>query len=222
MPERRGERDPRPEAVIDLPELARILPRARRAAEFVEPLNAAMQAFDIKGAPRIAAFLATCGHESADFSRLRENMNYSAERLIVVFPRYFTREVAEEYEGDEERIANRVYSTRMGNGPEASGDGWRFRGGGLIALTGRDAYRRTGFALNVDLEAHPERITEPSIACQSAAFYWKDRGLNALADAGDFRAVSAIVNVGNRNGKPNGWDDRLDRYKRALEVLNEA
>jgi len=178
------------------------------ASRYAAPLVAAMERHGISTIPRVAAFLAQIGHESGGLRRVEENLRYSADRLRQVFPKHFPGSVAEEYAGKPEAIANRAYADRMGNGPEASGDGWRFRGRGLLQVTGRANYTAAGHAEN------PDYLTTPEGACESAAHWWETHGCNDLADSGDMTALTRRV-----NGGTNGLEYRLDRYRHALHVL---
>lgn len=167
---------------------------------------------------RIAMWLAQCGHESMNFSVLTENLNYSANALLRTWPsRFHTILEANEYERRPEKIANRAYGGRMGNGPEASGDGWRFRGRGLIQLTGRTNYRTCGEALGVDLIHTPELLATKQFAALSAGWFWDSRELNALSDAGDVVGVTRKINGGTI-----GLGDRRARYVRALATLTRT
>lgn len=162
-------------------------------------LNKIMREYGInKNTKRFTHFMAQVAHESANFRLLEENLKYSAERLLVVFPKYFkTEEEAKAFAYQPEKIANRIYAGRMGNGDEASGDGWRYRGRGFIQLTGRENYRKIGQKIGEDLEANPDRVaTELPIALRTACAYWDDRNLNALADADDLRAITKKINGG--------------------------
>ncbi|WP_325927410.1 glycoside hydrolase family 19 protein [Pseudomonas mosselii] len=165
---------------------------------------------------RIAAFLAQIGHESGQLRSLTENLNYSAEALVRTWPSRFTAQTAGVYARKPERIANRVYEGRMGNGPEPSGDGWRYRGRGVLQVTGRDNYRACSEALFSDsrLLNAPELLEHPVYAALSAGWFWQSRGLNALADAGEFLAITKRI-----NGGINGLEDREQLYARALKVL---
>lgn len=186
-------------------------------AEFVRIFNAWNDAFQITTPLRIAHFLATVWHESSGLTRLTENLNYSAQGLRRTFARYFpTVTLANQYARKPQAIANRVYANRMGNGNEASGDGWRYRGRGLIQLTGRAnyaAYQQSGFC-NGDLLSHPEWLAQYPGALKSAMWFWWKSGCNALADRDDATAVCRRV-----NGGTNGLDDRkawLVRWKGAI------
>jgi putative chitinase len=160
--------------------------------------------FGINTARRVEYWLAQCAHESAGFKRLVESLNYSAERLVQVWPNRFTIESAREIAHDQRRIGERVYGGRLGNGPEGSGDGFSYRGRGLIQITGRANYAACGVALSLNLTLFPELLENPSHAARSAAWFWSDRGCNELADAGDFEAVTRRI-----NGATIGMADRL-------------
>ena len=191
-----------------------------RLGDFVLVFNEWSERFDISTPMRAAHFLAQCWYESANLHRLEENMNYSAERLMQVFPKYFkSKAVAEEYARQPERIANRVYAGRMGNGPEQSGDGWRFHGRGMIQLTGRENYRMYGASkwCNGNVVNNPHWLLTSPGAYKSAMWFWKEKGCNQLADDDDVQAVTRRV-----NGGLNGLADRmflLRRFKRELAVL---
>jgi len=172
---------------------------ADQAAAFAEPLNETCTAFDITTPLRVAHFLAQTAHESAGYTALVENLNYGAPGLLATWPKRFDAERAAAYARQPEKIANYVYADRMGNGPEASGDGWRFRGRGILQLTGRATYRAAGEALGFDLEAEPDLLATPRLAALAAGWYWAARGINALCDRDDVIAVTEAVN-GGRNG----------------------
>ncbi len=201
-------------------QLLQILPNARPVAGvFVPALNRAMARFKIDSRVRQAAFIAQIGHESGQLRRLVENLNYSAEALVRTWPNRFTAQTAAACARQPEKIANRVYGGRMGNGPEASGDGWRFRGRGLIQLTGRSNYRAAAGGLGLPLEAQPELLEQPEQAAQSAAWWWSTHGLNELADAGRFQDIGSIINTGSPGRVPNGAAERKTLYDLALKVL---
>lgn len=195
-----------------------------RASHWRPHLIATLQRFDILTPRRIAAFLAQLGHESLSLSRVEENLNYSAQRLLEVFPTYFSAADAREYARQRDRIANRVYANRLGNGPERSGDGWRYRGRGLIQVTGLDNYVWIGGILGLDLASTPELLTKAEHATSSAGAYWHGRGLNALADSRDFLALSRKINLGTTRTRrtPNGFQDRVNRWNRVCDVLEAA
>src|SRR5215469_9225252 len=165
---------------------------------WVAPLNDAMARFEINTARRAAAFLAQLAQESAEFGKLEEDLDYRAQRLVAVWPKRFpTVAAAKPYEHAPEKLANHVYAGRLGNGDEASGDGWRFRGRGLIQITGRDNYRSAAAALGRPYEEQPELLAAPPDAGLTAAHFWKSRGLNELADDDqNFSEITRRINGG--------------------------
>lgn len=171
--------------------------------------------YEINTKLRLAAFLAQCAHESGNFKFLNENLNYRAESLRKVFPKYFpTDELAKQYEKKPEMIANRVYGGRMGNGDEASGDGWRFKGRGLIQLTGRDNYFWFSASLQIPIEEAVEYLGTFEGAVQSACWFWENNKLNQWADQGDILTLTKRINGGTI-----GLEDRKKHYAHALHVL---
>jgi putative chitinase len=196
-------------------QLLQILPNARPVAGiFLPALNLAMARYKIDTRLRVAAFLAQVGHESGHLTRLVENLNYSAEGLIRTWPKRFNLEMATRVARKPEQIANIVYASRMGNGPAVTGDGWKYRGRGLVQVTGWVNYQACGAALGLDLLNKPELLEQPPYAALSAAWYWSSNGLNALADTGNLTGITQRV-----NGGQNGAADRLAIYQRALKVL---
>lgn len=174
------------------------------ADRWLEPLNAALARWEISTPQRAAMFLAQCAHESGGFRHLVENLSYTAAQLLRTWPTRFTVEEAAAMALQPEKIGARAYGGRMGNGAEGSGDGYRFRGRGIIQLTGRDNYYRCGAALGIDLTADPDLLATPPLAAQSAGWFWEQHGCNQLADAGDYAGVTRRI-----NGGMNGWDDRV-------------
>jgi putative chitinase len=164
---------------------------------------------------RQAAFLAQCVHESGGFQAIKENLNYKATSLQKVFPKYFpTEELALEYAKQPEKIANRVYANRMGNGDESSGDGYRYCGRGLIQLTGKNNYQAFADSIDTSLEDTTEYLSTFEGAVQSACWFWETNNLNELADSGDIKAMTKRINGGYI-----GLEDRIKHYEHALEVL---
>jgi putative chitinase len=163
---------------------------------------------------RIAGFIAQCGHESNNFRVLEENLNYSAEALDKIFPKYFKNagRNAADYARKPEKIANVIYANRMGN--TQPGDGYRFRGRGVIQLTGRDNYTNFGKTLNKDAEQVIDYVCTIAGALESALWYWNSRNINAAADAGDIVKMTKLVNGGTI-----GLEDRKKHYAHAMEVL---
>lgn len=178
-------------------------------------LNMTMARFNINTPMRQAMFLSQIAHESGGFRHVSENLNYSASALRRVFGKYFpTDEMAYEYARKPEKIANRVYANRMGNGNEASGDGWKYRGRGLIQLTGKNNYLSFSLAADNNSLIDPGLLTEPEYAAMSAGWFWQDNGLNVLADTGDVRAVTRRI-----NGGYNGLADRQKKYETLITVI---
>jgi putative chitinase len=183
--------------------------------ELLPFLNRTMVRYRIDTAVRMAAFLAQVGHESAGLTRFEENLNYSAEALKRVWPARFQGVDANAYARKPEKIANFVYADRLGNGGEATGDGWRYRGRGLIQITGKANYASMGKALSADFVGHPDLVLTPEYSCLTAGEYWGRNGLNNFADVGDFRGLTKRI-----NGALTGVDDRLQRWEAAKRVLN--
>lgn len=173
--------------------------------------------YEINTKPRVAAFLAQCAHESGGFRFLKENLNYKAASLRKVFPKYFPDDaIAAAYANKPQMIANRVYGNRMGNGDEASGDGWRYCGRGLIQLTGKDNYTFFAASLDIPLEEASEYLETFEGAVQSACFFWEQNKLNQWADAGDILTLTKRINGGTI-----GLEDRIKHYNHALHVLGD-
>lgn len=204
--------------MLNINELQRIMPRCDASA-WVEPLNRAMGEFGINTPARVAMFLAQVAHESAECTRLVENLNYSTEGLMGNFGHRFSdRREAAIFAHRPEAIANRIYAGRLGNGDERSGDGWKFRGRGLIQITGRANYRDCGDVLGLDLLTLPTLITLPSHAARSAAWFFVER-----ARGNEFADVLDVVGCTRRiNGGVNGIEDRHRYYQGACGVLEVA
>lgn len=185
------------------------------ATKYADALDETMSVYSINTDRRKAMFIAQILHESGLLSRVVENLNYSGERLHVVFPKYFpTLASANAYAKQPEKIANRVYANRIGNGDEASGDGYRFRGRGAIQLTGRANYNACGGQVGHDLLKDPSWLETPEGALKSAAWFWTKNGLNTLADSGDIVAVTKRI-----NGGTNGLNDRRALYSKAIALI---
>ena len=194
------------------------------AVQYAPLLAIAAHRYHIDTTPRrVAAWLATLAHESARFARLVESLNYSAEGLAATWPARYAdmtgqpNALAQSIARKPATIASLTYANRMGNGPSATGDGWIYRGRGLIQITGRDNYDRSGDALGLDLILNPERLEDPYYAALSAAEWWHRHGCNALADTGDLAAVTRKV-----NGGLTGLDDRLKLYAGAMTYIGSA
>ena len=184
-------------------------------AKWLEPLNKTFEKYEINTPRRQAAFIGQCGHESASFKVLQENLNYSAKGLMATWPsRFPTIEEAEKIERKPELIANKVYGGRTDLGNTEEGDGWRFAGKGLIQLTGRTNYTVCGEALGKPFAEQPELVLEPENATLSAGWFWNKRGLNALADNEDWATITRRI-----NGGTHGLQDRIDRTHKAMDIL---
>ncbi|MBK5541492.1 glycoside hydrolase family 19 protein [Pseudomonas sp. TH05] len=194
-------------------QLLQILPQARQVAGFFVPaLNAAMARFKINSPVRMSAFIAQVGHESGQLTRMVENLNYSADRLQAVWPNRFDAILAAQVARKPDQIANIAYGGRMGNA--LPGDGWKYRGRGLIQLTGANNYRAAGGALGLDLVNHPELVEQPETAALVAGWFWQSNGLNELADSGQFAKITRTI-----NGGLTGQTDRVALRDLAAKVL---
>ncbi len=189
---------------------------AELAARWFPHIDAAMKEFGITAATDQAMFIAQVGHESGGFTRIVENLNYSADGLKATFGKYFTTETAQKYgrtanhPADQKGIANIVYANRMGNIEQ--NDGWKYRGRGLIQITGLDNYRACGAALKLDLVTKPELLEQELQAARSAAWFYTSKG--CMAYGADVDRVTRII-----NGGLNGIDDRKVRYNKARAAL---
>lgn len=190
------------------------------ANSWSKPLADACRAYEINTPARIAAFLAQIGHESAGLTRTVENLNYGADGLRQTWPKRFDEASAKQLARQPRLIANRVYGGRMGNGDEATGDGWKYRGRGLIQVTGKANYEAVRDLLRErdpsapDFVADPDALSEPRWAALSAAAWWADRELNELADGYAFTQITQRI-----NGGQNGAADRKQRYDRARTAV---
>lgn len=175
--------------------------------------------YEINTPNRVAGFFAQCGHESMGFKVLEENLHYRAETLDKIFPKYFKNagRDANAYAKQPEKIANVVYASRMGNGDTASGDGYRFRGRGVIQLTGRDNYTNFGKTIGMTAEQVIDYVTTKKGALESACWYWNSRNINAACDANDITKMTKLINGGTI-----GLADRQKHYNEALAILGGA
>lgn len=187
---------------------------------WAERFTALFPKYDINTPERAAAFIAQTAHESGEFTRLSENLNYSAQALAKTWPRLFAtpaknpNSLALEIQRKPELIANIAYAGKGGNGNEASGDGWKYRGRGLIQITLKDNYEAIGDAIGVDLVGNPDLAGTQDMAVETALAYWKINKLNKHVDAGDFEALTKAI---NRAGL--GMNERLEYYNRAIDAL---
>ena len=191
------------------------LQRLHIGAEWVDALNETFARFNLTTNNQKAMFIGQCSHESGNFRLLQENLNYKAATLMKLWPKRFpTLEVANQYAGNARAIANKVYADRMGNRDEASGDGYRFRGKGLVQLTGHSNHFHAGKALGVDFVMQPDLVATPKYAALTAGWFWETHKLNPPADALDYTKVTKIINGGTI-----GLDDRIKHVQHALAVL---
>lgn len=199
-------------------QLAKLIPGNPYINEWYDALSKCLPDYDINTPPRIAAFIAQCAHESNGFRILKENLNYRAVTLRKVFPKYFpTLEFATAYAGKPELIANKVYSNRMGNGDEKSGDGFRYCGRGLIQLTGKNNYQLFAESIETPVEDIPEYLATFEGAVQSACWFWESNNLNQWADKGDILTLTKRINGGTI-----GLADRIKHYNHAIHVIEST
>ena len=202
-------------------QLQQIIPQNQHLDHWFEALDKILPDYDIDTPQRVAAFLAQCAHESGGFNAIQENLNYRAVTLRKVFHKYFpTDDIANQYASlpnKQEAIANRVYANRMGNGDEASGDGFRFCGRGLIQLTGKQNYSRFAESIDTPLSDITEFLQTFEGCVQSAAWFWEANNLNQYADSGDILTMTKRINGGTI-----GLEDRKQHYQHALQVFGVA
>lgn len=187
----------------------------------VDYFNETFDRFDISTPARQACWIGQCGHECGNFRIMEENLNYRAATLLKLFPRTpkrawgFTPEEAAAYEKQPQRIANRIYSNRMGNRDEASGDGWRFRGAGFLQLTGHSNFWHASQALGEDFVMQPDLVRTPKYAAMTAGWFWQTHRLNQYADSGDYLTLTKRINGGTI-----GLEDRKKHINEALHILS--
>lgn len=197
--------------------LASCLPGIKDPDGWMKSINKLLPVYGITSKKRVAMFLAQTGHESNNWNTLEENLNYRAATLLKVFPKYFkTQSDANAFAMKPEKIANQVYASRMGNGGPVSGDGYRYRGRGILQITGKDNYRECSKGLYGDerLLQTPDLLTGKDGALGSAAWYWHTRGLNVYSDKRDLAGATKKI-----NGGLNGLEDRRMRYDRIMRIL---
>lgn len=199
---------------ITVEQLLKIFPNNRNHAMLAAALNQVLPRYEINTVNRIAGFLAQCGHESGGFNILKENLNYSSARLLEIFPKYFTKPLAEQYQRQPARIANRVYASRMGNGAETSGDGAKFIGRGALQLTGKNNYTAFAKSINKSLDDTIKYLETLEGAIESACWFWRTNNVNRTCDADDIRAMTRVV-----NGGTHGLTERQHYYDLAKSVL---
>ena len=202
---------------LTLDQLKQLLPKNPYVEHWHEALKQLLPDYEINTPQRIAAFIAQCAHESGGFMVLKENLNYRAESLVKLFGKYFYLPTAQRYcslPNKQEAIANRIYANRMGNGPEESGDGYRYCGRGLIQLTGKNNYQAFADSLEITPEEATEYLRTFEGAAQSACWFWETNNLNQFADRGDILMLTKRINGGTI-----GLEDRIKHYNHALHVL---
>jgi putative chitinase len=200
-----------------LDQLKQIVPGNPHIDHWYEALCEILPDYDIDTPQRVAAFLAQSAHESGGFKAIKENLNYRPETLIKLFKKYFDLPTAQHYcamPNKQEAIANKIYANRMGNGPEESGDGYRYCGRGLIQLTGKDNYTRYAQGTDQTVEEASEHLTTFEGCVQSAAWFWEANNLNQYADSGDILTMTKRINGGTI-----GLEDRVKHYNHACHVL---
>jgi len=199
-------------------QLKELLPKNPYIDNWHQAMAQLLPDYDINTSNRIAAFVAQCAHESGGFMVLKENLNYKAASLRKLFGKYFpTDELAQQYASKpnkQEAIANRIYASRMGNGDEASGDGYKYCGRGLIQLTGKSNYTAFADSLEIDPEEASQYLATFEGAAQSACWFWETNNLNQWADKGDIVTLTKRINGGTI-----GLEDRIKHYEHALHVL---
>jgi len=201
--------------MLEKEQLAQIIPGNPYLDHWYSALTQCLPDYDITSPQRMAAFLAQCAHESGGFRALKENLNYRAETLRKVFPKYFPNDaIAQQFAHHQEAIANKVYANRMGNGDEASGDGFRYCGRGLVQLTGKNNYQSFADSIETAVEDVPEFLATFEGAVQSACWFWETNNLNRWADVGDIEKMTKII-----NGGVIGLADRIKHYNHALHIL---
>ena len=196
-------------------QLAQILPGNQYVEHWTDALNKILPDYDITTPQRVAAFLAQTAHESGGYNALHENLNYTAQSLCKVWPSHFNTSIADQYAHQPEKIANRAYAGRMGNGDEASGDGWNFCGRGLLQVTGRVNYQAFADSVQMNITDVPTFLQTFEGAVQSACWFWENNNLNQYADSGDFVTMTKKINGGTL-----GLDDRQHRYLQAMQVFS--
>jgi putative chitinase len=196
-------------------QLKQMVPGITHVDHWIEAFDQLLPDYEINTPKRVAAFIAQCAHESGGFKFLKENLNYKAESLMKTFPKYFSdKDTANAYAKQPVKIANRVYANRMGNGDEASGDGYRYCGRGLIQLTGKSNYSWFAASLEISPDEASEYLETFEGAAQSACWFWENNNLNVEADAGDIKKMTKKINGGYI-----GLDDRIKHYEHALHIL---
>ena len=204
--------------MITLELLQQLCPKTKASVlqVYAEPVHEVAEYYDMYiDVRRAAAFVAQTAHESGGFNFVKENLNYSAQGLMNTFKKYFpTMELAQQYQRQPQKIANRVYANRMGNGSEESGDGYKYCGRGLIQLTGKDNYTRFAADLGITVDETVAYLETPAGAVSSAGWFWDNNNLNKYCDNDDFVTLTKRINGGTI-----GLEDRKHHYEIALRLL---
>jgi putative chitinase len=205
-------------SVVSLDTIKQLFPKHKNCTELCASLNVVLPKYGITSKDQVACFLAQCGHESAGFTVLVENLNYSSDGLCKTWPKRFTAATAGAYHRNPEKIANKVYCDRMGNGSEASGDGWKYRGSGFIQITGKDNYTKFSKSCGKSLDDTVEYCRTLPGAVESACWFWSENKLNTrFVDKKDFEGLTKAI-----NGGLTGLSDRKHHYTEALRILNAS
>lgn len=208
--------------MITADQLKQLFPTNKNLDSLAVILNDLLPKYGITTTNRIAGFLAQCGHESLGFTRLRENLNYSSQGLLKVFPKYFNKAQADLYQRQPEKIANRVYANRMGNGSELTSDGWKFRGAGPLQLTGKNNFTAFGNSIGKTTDEVAAYVATLQGGVESACWFWKANNINAQCDQDDIDGMSDLINKGRETavyGDTIGFEDRARLYKLAKQII---
>jgi len=209
-------------ALITLEQFKKIVPQYKSPELVINNLNDTLYKYQINTPLRISHFLAQVLHESGNLEYNRENLNYSKEGLLKTFSKYFNNTTAGQYARQPIRIANKVYANRMGNGNEASGDGWKYRGTGPIQLTGKSNFTLLSRDTGIDFVSNPDLLVTPDYLFLGAGWYWNITRLNSKADANNLDAVSDLINIGRltpKVGDAIGYSDRLAKFNKIYAIL---
>lgn len=186
------------------------------ATKFIQPFNDIIIKYSINTQLRISHFLSQIFHESTNLTTLHENLNYGKDGLLKTFPKYFpTPDIADQYAKQPQKIANKVYENRLGNGAESTNDGWMYCGRGLLQTTGKINYSNLSKALGVNFVLHPEYLEQPQYASLSAGFFWNSKNLNHFADLDDVIGVTKLI-----NGGTNGLEARKILLEKAKKIFS--
>lgn len=201
---------------ITIEQLAKVFPKTKKEvlAPYVAPLNQVLDKYGFDTPMAVRVFLAQIGHESGGFNFVRENLNYSEAGLVKIFGKYFNATTAKAYARNPEKIANKVYASRMGNGPESSGEGWKFRGRGLIQITGKNNYTALAKFLKMSIDDTIKYLETPQGAVESAAWFFSANGL-----IDDAKLGAVTVTTKKINGGTHGLADRIDIFNRSKTII---